>query len=147
MKRFVLDTNLYIAADRDAARAEELERFVTAFLPAISLHSVVVQELLAGAIDERREKLVLESLIEPFERRDRLITPSYSTWKAAGAIMARLVQRQLLSPGGFKRSFPNDCLLAVSCRENGLVLLTDNREDFELIGRVYSFEVEAPWPE
>ena len=147
MKRFVLDTNLYIAADRNAARAEELERFVTAFLPAIWLHSVVVQELLAGAIDERREKLVLESLIEPFERRDRLITPTYSAWKAAGVMMARLVQRNLLSPGGFKRSFPNDCVLAASCRENGLVLLTDNREDFELIRRVYSFEVEAPWPE
>lgn len=147
MKRFVLDTNLYIAADRDPARAEELERFVTAFLPSITLHSVIVQELLAGAIDERREKLVLESLIEPFERRDRLITPTYATWKTAGLIMARLVQRKLLSPGGSKRSFPNDCVLAASCRENGLVLVTDNREDFALISHVHPFEVEAPWPE
>jgi predicted nucleic acid-binding protein len=123
-----------------------LERFVTAFLPSISLHSVVVQELLAGAIDERREKLVLESLIEPFERRDRLITPTYTSWKSAGLIMARLVQRKLVSPGGFKRSFPNDCVLAASCRENGLVLLTENREDFDLIRRVHPFDVQPPWP-
>lgn len=75
------------------------------------------------------------------------ITPTYSTWKAAGVIMARLVQRKLLNPGGFKRSFPNDCLLAASCWENGVVLRTDDRDDFELIRRVYSFEVEAPWPE
>jgi hypothetical protein len=65
----------------------------------------LLQELLAGAIDEPREKLVLETLVEPFERRGRLITPSYASWKAAGLIMARLVQRKLLSPGGFKRSF------------------------------------------
>jgi predicted nucleic acid-binding protein len=147
VKRFVLDTNLYIGADRDLARAEELERFLTAFLPAVYLHSVVVQELLAGAIHGAREKLVLESLIEPFERRGRLITPTYASWKAAGLIMAKLVQRRLLSPGGFKRSFQNDCLLAASCREQGLVLISANRDDFALIQRVHSFTLEAPWPE
>ena len=84
MKRFVLDTNLYITADRDPVRAQELEGFVTAVLPTVYLHSVVVQELLAGTIDQRRERLVTKALIAPFERRGRLITPSHASWKAAG---------------------------------------------------------------
>ncbi|MBI2361440.1 MAG: PIN domain-containing protein, partial [Deltaproteobacteria bacterium] len=140
MARYVLDANVYIAADRDPSFAEELDRFTSAYLPSIHLHGVVAQELLAGAIDRRREALVEESLVLPFERRGRLITPSFRAWKSAGRIMTQLVQRKLMSPGGFKRSFPNDCVLAASCREAGLTLITLNREDFDLIRKVHPFE-------
>ncbi|CAN5737533.1 hypothetical protein BH23GEM7_BH23GEM7_39360 [soil metagenome] len=146
MKRYVLDTNLYIRADRDQSFAEELDRFVSAFLPSVSLQAVVAQEMLAGAIDARRQKLILESLIEPFEKRRRVVVPRFGTWKRAGAIMARLVQRKLMSPGGFGRSFVNDCLIAASCREEGLTLITSNGEDFSLIRRVEVLEVVEPWP-
>lgn len=146
MKRYVLDTNLYIRADRDPAWAEELERFVSSRLPLISLHAVVAQEMLAGAIDRRRERLVQESLIDPFEKRRRVVTPDFATWKRAGVVLARLVQRRLISPGGFSRSFVNDCLLAASCREHGLVLITENRDDFAWIRRVEPVDVVGPWP-
>ncbi|CAN5808076.1 hypothetical protein BH20GEM3_BH20GEM3_15970 [soil metagenome] len=33
MTRYILDTNLYIRADRDQAKADELIRFYSAFLP------------------------------------------------------------------------------------------------------------------
>lgn len=147
MPRFVIDTNLYVEADRDLARAEELERFSTAYLPFIHFHAVVAQELLAGAIDRRPEKLIEESLIQPFERRGRVLTPSFAAWKAAGRILSQLVQRKLMSPGGFKRSFLNDCVLAASCREVGAILVTLNRDDFELIAKVMRFEFTEPWPE
>ena len=147
MPRFVLDTNLYIAADSDVDWSEELVRFTSAYLPSIYLHGVVVQEILAGAIDRRREKLVEESLVAPFERRGRVIAPTFSAWKSAGRIAMRLVQLKLMSPGGFKRSFLNDCLLAASCREHGIKLITTNREDFDLIRRVQPFEYGQPWPE
>ena len=147
MPRFVLDTNLYVEADRELARAEELERFSTAYLPFIHFHAVVAQELLAGAIDRRREKLIEESLIQPFERRRRVLTPSFAAWKAAGRILSQLVQRKLMSPGGFKRSFLNDCVLAASCREVGATLVTLNRDDFALIAKVMRFEFTEPWPE
>ena len=147
MPRFVVDTNLYVEADRDLARAEELERFSTAYLPFIHFHAVVAQELLAGAIDRRREKLVDESLIQPFERRGRVLTPSFAAWKAAGRILSQLVQRKLMSPGGFKRSFLNDCVLAASCREVGATLVTLNRDDFRIIEKVMRFEFTEPWPE
>lgn len=146
MARYVIDTNLYVAADRDLAWAKELERFATAQLPFIHFHAVVAQELLAGAIDQKRERLVEESLIQPFERRGRVLVPSFAAWKGAGRILSQLVNRKLMSPGGFKRSFLNDCVLAASCREVGATLVTLNREDFELIRKVLRFEFTEPWP-
>jgi predicted nucleic acid-binding protein len=145
--RYTLDTNLYIGAARDPARAQELERFTTAYLPSIHLHAVVAHEMLAGVPDRRRERLVEDSLIAPFERRGRVVTPSFSAWKNAGLILSRLVQKKSLSPGGFKRSFMNDCILAASCREEGITLITNNREDFDLIRKVMPFQVAAPWPD
>ena len=119
MARYVIDTNVYVAADRDLAWAEELERFSTAYLPFIHFHAVVAQELLAGAIDQRREKLVEDSLVQPFERRRRLLVPSFAAWKGAGRVLSQLVQRKLMSPGGFKRSFLNDCLLLPPAERSG----------------------------
>ena len=146
MTRYVLDTNVFIAADRDPEWARALERFSMTHLPFLHVHAVVAQELLAGAVDRRREKLIEESLVAPFEGRGRIVTPSFRAWKEAGRILARLVQKKLLSPGGFKRSFLNDCLLAVSCREEGLTLVTRNREDFDLIRRVHVFSYAEPGP-
>ena len=146
MRRYVLDTNIYITADRDEAWAEGLHSFSSAHLPYLFLHAVVVQEMLAGALDRRRERLVYTTLVEPFEKRRRIVTPTYGAWKRAGRIMAALVQRKLMSAGGFSRSFVNDCLLAASCREHGLVLVTQNRTDFDLIARVEPITIEEPWP-
>jgi predicted nucleic acid-binding protein len=146
VKQYVLDSNLYIEADRNESVAEELDRFLMRSLPSVHLHGVVAQELLAGAIDARREKLIYDSLIEPFERRGRVVAPSFGAWKRAGQIISRLVQQKRMSPGGFSRSFMNDCVLAASCRENGLTLVTRNVQDFALIGRVESVEVVGPWP-
>ena len=146
MVLYTLDTNLYIAADRNKDRAEELERFSSAYLPAIHFHAVVAQELLAGAIDRRRERLIEESLVVPFERRGRIVTPSFTAWKTAGRILSRLVQRKSMSPGGFKRSFLNDCVLAASCREEGITLVTTNQDDFDLIREVHKFDYVEPWP-
>lgn len=60
--------------------------------------------------------------------------------------MARLAQRRLVSPGGFGRSFVHDCLLAASCREEGMTLITSSVEDFALIRRVEAVDVVEPWP-
>lgn len=146
MPRYVLDTNLYITADRDASWASEMNQFLSSHLPSIYLHGVVVQEMLAGAIDARREKLVWESLIAPFEQRGRTIVPDFRAWARAGQIISKLIQQKRVSPGGFKRSFLNDCVLAASCRAEGLTLVTLNRADFELIGRVEPISVVQPWP-
>jgi predicted nucleic acid-binding protein len=146
VKRYVLDTNLYIEASRDPGKAEELKAFSSAFLPFLSLHAVVAQELLAGAISEEVEDEIERSLISPFERRDRLIVPSWRAWVRSGELIAELVRQRILSPGGFGRSFINDALLAASLRESGHVLITRNTGDFERLARVERFQFVDPWP-
>jgi len=44
------------------------------------------------------------------------------------------------------KSFANDIVLALSCREAGCVLVTDNERDFQRIRRFVQFEFIKPWP-
>lgn len=85
-------------------------------------------------------------LVRPFEKRGRVVTPTFGTWKRAGSIMARLVEAKRMSRGGFGRSFVNDCLLGASCREEGLTLITRNTRDFGLIREVEEFDLVDSWP-
>lgn len=144
--KYVLDTNLYISAIRDKASGDALERFSAEHLPSIYLHAVVVQEMLAGAIDVQKERALQATLIDPFERRRRIVTPSCRAWKRVGEIIARLLQQGLLTPGSIPRSFQNDCLIATSCREAGATLVTNNIRDFQLIQKVEPVSVVPPWP-
>ncbi len=146
MTKYVLDTNIFVRADRDAAWAEELVAFYRTFLPVTFLHAIVVQELLVGAVDARRGRAVYEGYVAPFETRRRIVTPSYASWRRSGDVVAALVQRRRVSPGGFGRSFLNDVLLAVSCREAGVVLVTANVGDFSRIRMVEPFQFVPPWP-
>ncbi|HEX9704274.1 MAG TPA: type II toxin-antitoxin system VapC family toxin [Gemmatimonadales bacterium] len=146
MTKYVLDTSIFVQADRDRAWADELIAFYAAFLPVTFLHAVVVQELLIGAVDVRRGRDLHAGYVAPFEARGRVITPSYASWRRSGELVATLVQRRRLSPGGFSRSFLNDVLIAVSCREAGVVLVTTNAEDFSRIRAVEPFRFVSPWP-
>ena len=147
MRKYVLDTNLYIEATRNDEAADALEVFYVRFLPYVHLHSVVAQELLAGAVTSSLARLTETAYIEPFERVGRVITPTHRTWKRAGGIVARLLRERRLSPAGIARSFVNDCLLAASAREHGFVIVTRNMDDFDLIRSVEPLQVLSAWPE
>lgn len=146
MKRYVLDTNLYIEAARSHTKAEELAAFVSEFLPRIFLHAVVAEELVAGATSSEWRREIERGIIGPFERRGRVVTPTFTAWKRAGAVVADLIERHRLSRGGVSRSFLNDALLATSCRDVGVTIVTGNTADFELIAEVEPVRVSAPWP-
>ncbi len=65
----------------------------------------------------------------------------------AALIMARLAEVGKMGPGGFRRSFLNDCLIAASAREQGFIVVTRNMADFALLRRVDpGFEFVPPWP-
>ena len=146
MPKYVLDTNLYIAANRDRVAADSLVGFYAANLPATYLHATVAQELMLGALDAAGRRQVREAYLRPFEARGRVIVPSYEAWVRSGELVATLVERGALSPGGFTRSFLNDALLAASCREHGVTLITSNIRDFVQLQQVERFEFAAPWP-
>jgi predicted nucleic acid-binding protein len=107
----------------------------------------VAQEILAGARNEKDYQEYHRDWVAPFEELGRIVTPAHTTWLRAALIIARLAERGSISRGGFSRSFLNDCLIAASLREHGLILVTRNMEDFRLIGSVESgVRSVPPWP-
>jgi predicted nucleic acid-binding protein len=143
-RRHSIDTNLYI----DALRAEQswsaLSAFQSAHTAFIVMSAVVVQELRAGVRTGAQFSTLEANLIAPFERRQRLITPTYWAWKESGRVLADLVGKSEWR--SLPRRFVNDVLLAMSCREAGVVLVTNNLRDFERIARVRKFDFVPPWP-
>lgn len=144
-RRYVLDSNIFIRAARDPAWQEQLIRFHAAFAPFEWLAAVVAQELHAGVCGSSADVLD-RAVLDPFERRGRLIVPSWSAWKETGRVLSALVAGGKARWPDVSRSFVNDILLAMSCREAGVVLVTGNTRDFERIARVRRFDFVAPWP-
>jgi predicted nucleic acid-binding protein len=146
LRKYVLDSNIYITAARDAAFAGELIRFTGQHLPRLYLHSVVVQELYRGAVNDHARQVVDRQIVAPFENRGRIFTPSYAAWKRSGEVVAELVKRKIVTAGGVPHSMVNDILLAVSCREEGVVLITLNDRGFGRIQQVEQLSYVLPWP-
>jgi hypothetical protein len=65
VRKFVLDTNLFIAADRSPPGGEALGRFYDRHLPATFMHAVVIQELLLGGTTADRRERLRRDLIRP----------------------------------------------------------------------------------
>lgn len=142
-RRYTVDTNLYIDALRTAEGKAALNAFHAAYAPFAHLSAVVAHELRAGARG-RAAKTLEAAIIAPFERRGRLVVPSYAAWKESGRVLAELV-----GPAQWDRvarGFVNDVLLAMSCREAGVVLVTRNLRAFTRIATVRRFDFVAPWP-
>jgi predicted nucleic acid-binding protein len=145
---YVVDTNLYVEAITTDEGNEALATFQRRFAPFLFQHSTVAQEILAGARDEAGYRAYHADWVAPFEDLGRILTPGHAAWTRAALIMARLVAANHMSPGGFSRSFLNDCLIAASEREHGFVLVTRNQADFALIKRVEPrLAFVPPWPE
>lgn len=145
--KYVLDTNLFIDGLRHESGRQALVRFHTAFAPFEHLSAVVAQELLAGTRSLADQRVVQRGIIDPFVRRGRLVTPSFRAWQRSGEVLAELARSGVVSVASASKSFANDVLLALSCHESGLVLVTSNAKDFERIRRVVPFRFTAPWPE
>lgn len=144
-RKYALDTNLRVRAFRSDEGYEQARRFHAIFSPFLYLSAIVVQELRAGA--RTTELGALSTLVfAPFERRGRVFTPSYDAWKRAGATSAALAEEEVLELRSVSRGFVNDVMLAASCREAGIVLVTANVRDFTRIARVAPFDFVAPWP-
>ena len=136
--KFALDSNLFIDAFRSLEQEAALSDFHARFAPFEHLSAVVAAELRAGARTRNAAAKLEANVLRPFERRGRVFTPGYSAWTAAGAALAAL--------GDSTRSFYNDVLLAASCREHGVTLVTGNVRDFERIRRVLTFDFVGAWP-
>lgn len=145
-RKYVLDTNLFIDGFRDPMANEALQRFHYLFAPFEYLSVVVVQELLAGVRSPADRRALVRHVLNPFTRRGRLVTPSAQAWRESGTVLAALAGSEGLELARVSKAFGNDILVALSCRESGMVLVTDNRRDFERIARVAACRFVDPWP-
>ena len=74
MKKYVLDTNLYVKAFRNREAAAALERFYASFTPQSYLSSVVLHELLAGANTRAKARQIdLRNSGDIASDRDRVV--------------------------------------------------------------------------
>ncbi len=144
-RKLALDTNLFIDAFRSDEEKSRLVAFHAQFAPFEYLSAVVVFELRAGARPADADALEAH-VFGPFERRGRVFAPSYGSWKLAGAALAALAARDGLRLAQVSRGFANDVLLAASCREHGVTLVTRNTRDFARIRRVLPFRFIEAWP-
>lgn len=145
-RTYVLDTQLFINGFRDPAANQALQRFHRAFAPFELLSVVVAQELRAGARRNEDRKALERNVLNVFERAARTIAPSARAWHRSGDVLSDMAAREGLEVGRVSKSFANDVLLALSCREAGCVLVTDNQRDFQRIRRYVEFDFIKPWP-
>lgn len=146
VRKYVLDTNCYIDASRDAAAHRALETFVSWAAPTLYVNSLVAAELRAGARSARDRRSVEDRLLGTFARHERVLTPSAAAWDALGRTLASLRESEGLQLAQTSRAFAFDVLLAYTCREQGVTLVSANVKDMARIRRVFAFETVGPYP-
>lgn len=145
-RKYVLDTQLFINAFRDPAANEALQQFHRVFSPFEHLSVIVAQELRAGVRRSQDRRALERHVLKVFKRANRMITPSGDAWHRSGDLLAEMARNEGLEIPCVSKAFANDVLLALSCREAGCVLVTDNERDFQRIRRFVQFDFTKPWP-
>lgn len=145
-RKYVLDTHLFIDGFRDTATNEALQQFHRLFAPFEYLSVVVAQELRSGTRSAQDRRALERHVLDVFERAGRTIVPSAAAWQQSGDVFSEIAREDGLEIARVSKSFANDILLAISCRDAGCVLVTGNTRDFRRIRRFVSFEFAAPWP-
>ena len=147
MRKFVLDTNCFIAASKSDKDAASLETFVQMAAPGLYLSTVVAAELRAGTTHGRDLRKLENAVLKPYYKRSRIINPSAAAWEALGKTLAWLVKNEGVTLHATPRSFIFDILLAYSCRELGAILISGNGRDLQRLRQVFPFEFAPPFPD
>lgn len=103
------------------------------------IDAVVASELRAGC-RSKRERRVVERLLQPFDRSDRLLVPERTDFQRAATAISRLGERgvTLASAGGGLL----DALIAACAAREGALLVTVNEADFARLATVMPLLVE-----
>jgi predicted nucleic acid-binding protein len=130
---YALDANVYIRALRNRERLAQLKRFLIRAGLRVRVNAVVALELQAGARTAPHERAVSD-LLTSYVERDRVIVPSFEAYRQGGRVLAALAVREGIdvSRAG---SLVNDVMIATSCREAGVKLVTENVDHFAAVQR------------
>jgi predicted nucleic acid-binding protein len=144
--KYALDTNLYIDAFRDPAAETALLRFLERALPFTFLSAVVMQELAAGARTPAQVRELQRSVFQPFVRRGRVFAPMSTAFVRSGRLIAAIAAREGWPTVHENPSILNDALLAASCCERGITLVTHDRDFERFAPFLKGWRSVAPWP-
>ena len=144
--KYALDTNILIDGFRREEAQADIFVFLNRALPFTYLSAVVMQELAAGARTPQAARDVRQGVFEPFERRRRVFAPSSAAFAESGRVLAALAAREGWQLIDKKPSLLNDALIAVACREQGIMLITNDRDFRRLSLLVKGFRYATPWP-
>ncbi len=144
--KFTCDTNVLVDVLRDASAEEAFSVFLSRFSHVTYLSAVVTLELSAGARTPGQAKMLEQEVVRRFARVNRVFAPSADAFSAAGRLLATLANREGWTADAHP-SLVHDALLAASCRESGVTLITRDRDfaRFKTVWRGWRFV--APWPE
>ena len=144
--KFVLDTNVFVDAFREATFAQALAAFLDQALPTTFMSAVVMQELAAGARTREQVRALDSSIFRPFERRGRVFAPSAAAFRESGRVLAELAAREGWAAIRSDPSLTNDALLAASCRERGFTLITSDEDFDRFLPSLGRWRHVKPWP-
>jgi predicted nucleic acid-binding protein len=130
---YALDTSVYIRALRDGDRLTRLKRFLVRAGMRVRMNAVVALELQAGARTQPQERAVSD-LLETYVMRQRVTVPSFEAYRHAGRTLAALAVREGMDASR-SGSLVNDVIIAASCREASIKLITENVEHFAAVQR------------
>lgn len=131
---FALDTNVYIRAFRQPGGMGLVPHVIRRSGVWLRLAAPVATELRAGARTEEQRAL-LEEHLGALEEANRVHHPSWTAWGEAGRVLADVAERERWGARPAPQSFVMDVLLAVTCREHDMLLVTWNGNDFARIQR------------
>jgi predicted nucleic acid-binding protein len=137
--KHLIDTDLYVDLIQSGKTISIISELYQQEAPNIYFSSIVAQELLTGARSPLGRKNV-ETLVRPFEKAGRIVTPTHRQWRETGNVLAKILD---LRPDLRSKlpSLVNDCLLALSARAHGATVYTRNRGDFALLQRIRPFSL------
>src|SRR6266542_1491896 len=139
MAKYAFDTNVFIDAFRDATAEAAMLAFLERALPFTFLSAVVMQELAAGARTPKQARKLEQLVFCAFDRRGRVFARSSGAFVASGRLLAS-------DAGRDKPSLLNDALIATSCRECGITLITQDSDYTRFQPFLKKWRHVPPWP-
>lgn len=144
--KYSLDTNVFIDGFRSEEAQAEILAFLNRALPFTYLSAVVMQELAAGARTTDAARELQQTLFEPFERRSRVFAPSAAAFVDSGRVLAGVAGSEGWKAVDENPSLLNDALIAASCREQGITLITKDTDFKRLAPFLRGLRFIEPWP-
>jgi predicted nucleic acid-binding protein len=144
--KFTCDTNVLVDVLRDRSAEEAFRVFLSRFSHLTYLSAVVMLELRAGARTARQVRLLEQDVIRRFSGVNRVFAPSADAFSAAGRLLATAATREGWTAEAHP-SLVHDALLAASCRESGVTLITRDKDFGRFKTHLRGWRFVAPWPE